>query len=484
MPKSYRNNRQELEINLPLVIAISLILTLAIYLALLPFQNSYLGVLLYQRGFTQYLVILLASFVIATTLNKLVIITIESRDLKQNWLPGNISFNNPKSSEIRHVWEELARSPRLIALRCSRIIGAYINSGSRKAATELALDDSSFYLSASESSYALPRILVWAIPLLGFIGTVLGISKAVNGFSSFLENTAEVDQIKEGITTVTSGLAVAFDTTLLALFLSVVVMIPLVLVERLESKLLLQIDIYINDKLLPRLKEQDSKTQLSTETITNAVGNAIKENLPTQEQLIQPIKDALPTAEELIHPAEKYAQKAANRIAETFISQFAEIQVRETELIQAIKQVNLITLDDREEFMNSFSEQQKFNQKMIQEIQEIVETIKYNTDNIGNGFTQQANEIRNQLNEAANNLASKVESLELSMAKIGELNQMQNSLEKVVLGLEKITEMENILTGIKENILTVKPILQELGKPRIIKFVEQIEQNHNLEKDA
>ncbi|MFM7368834.1 MAG: hypothetical protein ACKO2Z_13805, partial [Sphaerospermopsis kisseleviana] len=36
---------------------------------------------------------------------------------------------------------------------------------------------------ATETSYSVARILVWAIPLLGFIGTVVGISGAVNGFS-------------------------------------------------------------------------------------------------------------------------------------------------------------------------------------------------------------------------------------------------------------------------------------------------------------
>jgi biopolymer transport protein ExbB/TolQ len=484
MAKSTQNNRQELDLNLPTVIGMTVAITVIVYVVLWPFQTSYLGVLLYQRGFTQYLVVILASFVISTTINKFIKISLELQVLKENWLPENISFNDYKNPQLLHIWQELARSPRLIAARCTRIIGAYINSGSRKAATELALDDSSFYLTASESSYALPRILVWAIPLLGFIGTVLGISTAVNGFSAFLENTAEIDQIKEGIGTVTSGLAVAFDTTLLALFLSVVVMIPLVLVERLESKLLLQIDVYINDKLLPRLKEQETKPLLDTEKITLAVGDAIKENLPTRDQLIQPIKDALPSPEQLIKPAEKYAQKAANRIAESFISQFGEIQAREKELIQAITQVNLIALDDREEFMSSFSQQQKLNHKIIQEIQNIVETLKDNGNNLANGLKQQAVEISNQLNQAANNLENKVKALEISTSKIAELNQMHSSLEKIVSALEKTVEMEETFSGIRENILTLQPILKELGKPRIIKLVEQIEQDQGLEKDG
>lgn len=486
MAKNNHNSRQELDINLPIVISVTIGLTLLVYGILFPFQKSYLGILLYERGFTQHLVILFSSFIIGTTINKFIKIKLELNDLKENWIPETISFDNPKSVQLINMWRELEQDPSLIALRCSRIIGAYINSGSRKAATELAIDDSSFYLSASEASYAFPRILIWAIPLLGFIGTVLGISVAVNGFSTFLENTVEIDQIKQGIGIVTKGLAVAFDTTLLALFFSIVVMIPLVLVERLESKLLLQIDVYINDKLLPKLKEKEYQSQpfLDTTMVINAVENTIKGSLPSRDEFIQPIKDALPSAEDLIKPAEKYAQKAANRIAESFISQFIEIQTRETELIQAIKQVNLIALDDREDFMKSFSDQQKLNYAIIREIQDIVAQIKRNNDNIVDGLSIQATEISKQLSNAANSLESKVISLEKSAEKIAQLNQMQDSLIQLVKVLENSDKMQEILSGIKDNILTIQPALLELGKPRIIKLVEQIEQNKDVEKDA
>jgi hypothetical protein len=82
------------------------------------------------------------------------------------------------------------------------------------------------------------------------MSTVVGISGAVTGFSDFLGGAEEIDQIKEGIGVVTSGLAIAFDTTLLALLLSVLIMIPLVAVERFESQLLLAVDIYLNDRLI------------------------------------------------------------------------------------------------------------------------------------------------------------------------------------------------------------------------------------------
>jgi hypothetical protein len=453
MAKSRQNNRRELDINLALVIFIASIITILIYLILLGFPNSYLGILLSQRGFTQYLVVFLASFVIATTLNKLLKVQLQLNKLNKTWIPETISFDNPQSPELLSLWQELIRDSSIIAARCSRIIGAYINSGSRKAATELALDDSSFYLSVSESSYALPRILVWAIPLLGFIGTVLGISSAVNGFSSFLENTVEIDQIKQGISTVTSGLAVAFDTTLLALFLSVVVMIPLVLVERLESRLLLGIDVYLNDRLLPRLPEKEIQPQLDKATITQYVNQAIKDNLPSPEDLIK--------------PAESYAEKAASKLAEIFVHQISNIQVREIELIEAIQELNQLVLQDRAKILSSFLEQQQFNQGIIEQIQELVEQIKDDHKSIANGFTEQGSQISQQLERA-------VLGLEKSSARIAELNQMEASLNKILQALQHTGEIEQILAEMKEEIALLQPALQQLGKPRIIRLVEQI----------
>ena len=81
-------------------------------------------------------------------------------------------------------------------------------------------------------------------------------------------------------------MAVAFDTTLLALFLSVLVMIPLVLVERYESRLLLGIDVFINDKLLPKLRDNSKGQQLDADAISTAVKGAIDQHFP-QPQLPQ-----------------------------------------------------------------------------------------------------------------------------------------------------------------------------------------------------
>jgi len=471
------NNRQELDINFLNTIIAALVLTILIYVLALPFQETYVGMLLLKRGFTQFLTVFCAFLVITITVDKYLKISKENKVFKKLGIPEEFSFENHQSVQLLHLQEDLSRTSTMITNRLRRVINAYINSGSRKTVTDFALDDSSFYLSASESSYAVPRILVWAIPLLGFIGTVLGISSAVNGFTGFLENTAEIDQIKEGIGTVTSGLAVAFDTTLLALLLSVVVMIPLVLIERMESNLLLATDIYINDYILPRLNEKQTgeKNDLNTEVIVNTINTTLEKQLPTKEELIKPIKEALPTPEELISPAQIYAQEAAKNLVTEFVNQFQKIYEQEQQLLNTIKEVNAVILEDRNKFIQTFGQQNDLNQSIITNIKELVDLVQKNNETNSQGLVEASQAISQQLNKAAVSLEEKVTSLEASSARIAELKSLQSNLEKIVEVLHNVGDMEKTLVNIQDKITNIQPTLQDLSKPRVIRLVEQID---------
>ena len=54
-----------------------------------------------------------------------------------------------------------------------------------------------------DASYGLVRVFVWAVPTLGFIGTVIGIGAAVGGFSDTLEAASSLESMKESIGSVT-----------------------------------------------------------------------------------------------------------------------------------------------------------------------------------------------------------------------------------------------------------------------------------------
>lgn len=89
----------------------------------------------------------------------------------------------------------------------------------------------------SHQRYSLCRILIWATPMLGFLGTVLGISQALGGISVGPDN--DFQAMMSGLQ---SNLYVAFDTTALALTLSMVLMFCQFITGRFESQLLKVVD--------------------------------------------------------------------------------------------------------------------------------------------------------------------------------------------------------------------------------------------------
>ncbi len=120
---------------------------------------------------------------------------------------------------------------------------------------------------AVEGSFTVVKAVVWAIPILGFIGTVLGLGEAVGGFSGALDQAGSADegnyalalaQIKAALGGVTSGLGEAFDTTLVALVASLLIMLPMTALQKREEELLAKVEDYCDESLIRRLHEDRS----------------------------------------------------------------------------------------------------------------------------------------------------------------------------------------------------------------------------------
>jgi flagellar motor component MotA len=106
-------------------------------------------------------------------------------------------------------------------------------------------------------SYTLLKVFLWAIPILGFIGTVQGLSVAVSSLSA---GSTDPEALKESINNLTGGLGVAFDTTLLGLILSMIMSFPLAVMQKEEEAMLTEIDAFCTEKLLPKLNDAQNAT--------------------------------------------------------------------------------------------------------------------------------------------------------------------------------------------------------------------------------
>lgn len=89
------------------------------------------------------------------------------------------------------------------------------------------------------------RYLIWAIPSIGFIGTVRGIGEALS----------QADQALAGnISGMTNSLGVAFNSTLVALLISLLLMFIFHQLQRLQDGQLVAIQAYCDRYLLGRIR--------------------------------------------------------------------------------------------------------------------------------------------------------------------------------------------------------------------------------------
>ncbi len=95
---------------------------------------------------------------------------------------------------------------------------------------------------------SLVRIIIWATPMLGFLGTVMGITQALGD----LAGQQIGDDLNGAMQGLFSGLYVAFDTTAVALTLSIVLMFCQFMSDQLESQILSDVDQQVEDALRSR----------------------------------------------------------------------------------------------------------------------------------------------------------------------------------------------------------------------------------------
>jgi biopolymer transport protein ExbB/TolQ len=106
--------------------------------------------------------------------------------------------------------------------------------------------------SQASARFTLTRYILYLLPVIGFIGTVEGISKALVNISKVLPLVKNLDGFLSNLTSVTGALQIAFDSTLLALFLSAWLALVQTLVQRLAEDHLTRVDRFVLDEALPR----------------------------------------------------------------------------------------------------------------------------------------------------------------------------------------------------------------------------------------
>ncbi len=266
---------------------IALVLTGLFYLVVItPLRDSYVGQLFGARGWVPYVVTLFACWASVMLVLKYRAYRHQLTALELDLLPH--SFGSKITPANAHVFSSYLQNldtngpPSYLVRRLRWAIRHFRSRGNAQELASQLSERARADADALDSSYSMLRVFVWAIPILGFIGTVLGIGESVSSFSSAVAGAADLDVMKESIGSVTTGLGVAFDTTLLALVMSILVMFPTSALQKAEEGVLAHSDEYCDEHLLCRIDDtpeadssQPAAPEVYAEEATAELGQVI-----------------------------------------------------------------------------------------------------------------------------------------------------------------------------------------------------------------
>lgn len=235
-------------------------LTVGFYgvLSALPSQFAWLTDFFCGRGPTQHAAMFASFWCAVMLVVKSRKLALQRRALKRTIVPDVRDFIL-STSTVDQVTTRVFRAaddPKQFVLlnRISVALANLRNMGRVADVDEILRSQADYDESVMESSYSLLRGLIWAIPVLGFIGTVLGLSSAIGGFGDVLAKGEDIEEITKSLKGVTSGLATAFDTTLLALVAALSLQIWLTLTHKFEQEFLDECSEYCQHHIVNRLR--------------------------------------------------------------------------------------------------------------------------------------------------------------------------------------------------------------------------------------
>lgn len=247
-------------VNLLFTGIVAFVVTLALIAAGWPIRDTLVGAIFYrERNLPITCSILLLSVWSATILIvKWRKLRLQSRTLQMDILPAESDFYlSPQTVErVEDRIDELVDDPRhfLLFHRVSLALSNLRNLGRVGDVAEIFKTQSEYDEGSTETSYLVVSVFIWAIPVLGFIGTVLGLSAAIGDFGGVLAGGAEMDTIKLKLQDVTGNLATAFETTLFGLVAALTVQLLTVWLKKGEHEFLERCNDYCSRNVVSRLR--------------------------------------------------------------------------------------------------------------------------------------------------------------------------------------------------------------------------------------
>jgi len=238
--------------------ALAILSGVVFYLLLQLVPGAWLERSFTQRGWVPYAIVFFSAWAFWIIVVKYFKINVQARALGRPLCPDDPSFYISADTAVKVLDRlyDICDEPRdfLLYNRIQFALSNLKNLGRVGDVDEVLRSRADSDESGAESGYTVVKGLLWAIPVLGFIGTVLGLSVAIGSFGAVLATSADAEEIKPALQSVTAGLATAFETTLQALVVTLVIHMFMTMVRRKEERMFNRFNDYCERQVVAKIR--------------------------------------------------------------------------------------------------------------------------------------------------------------------------------------------------------------------------------------
>lgn len=258
------------DVNIFLALFLAAILSGLVFLVLCNLPGGYgemkVFAIILDRGWTPYAIVSLFLLGMSIIFLKWRKLSFQMRAAKYELVPAgkNFSLTPETAMDVLKSLNSIVDDPKRFVLfnRIERALMNLRNVGNVSDVSEMLRSQAENDEGHLDSSYGILSGIAWALPILGFIGTVTGLSDAIGGFGLVLSSESDAASLRESLSPVTGGLGIAFDTTLLALVLAMALQMVVTFLRKEEESFLDQCRDYAHVNVISRLciaKENETR---------------------------------------------------------------------------------------------------------------------------------------------------------------------------------------------------------------------------------
>jgi len=455
----------------------------------LPFAEWFYN-LVWKRGPIQFFELIFGGGVIGHVLQKRRIVSTQEKHLSDDPIEAGTDLAiDANVSEIREnirSYDDFEDS--ILLTRADRSLAQWLDCRDVSLVGTWSSTESDREFDSSGSSNVLANVMLAMIPMLGFIGTVLGLSGAVSNFSQFLAGSVEMSQIKDALRDVTAGLGTAFDTTLLALVLSIALTFPMALMIRRENDLLAEFDSYMDDKIISKLPPSEPMT-IKIENLEDSIDAAFRRYIPDPDRYDEVFARAIDraglTVEErfagLVSSYEGSVSELTTSLSGSLASAGTTVQASLTDVASTVAGSLSTAGDSVEASMRSVvSDVAKQDEQMVVNRRSIAEEETNRLKSMLDDYAASTDALKLSTEEgmrntvgAAQTLGVKLAEVQNVAAQIQQLLHLEESVEKAITGLSASEDFKQTLGDLRKHLESTDEFCKEMKKPKVITLREE-----------